>query len=65
MQNIILGTGSVGVIEGIQNIPSTTPTIDIVKITIQIIVGVATLWKMFKKPKEVKRVEGSYINQTT
>lgn len=50
---LILGGGAVGFIEGVQNIPSTTPTIDVVKIAIQIVVGIATLWKMFKKPKEV------------
>lgn len=50
---LILGGGAVGIIEGVQNIPSTTPAIDIVKIAIQIVVGVASLWKMFKKPKEV------------
>lgn len=47
------GVVGVGTIEGIQNIPSPTPTTEIIKIVIQLVVGIATLIKMFKKPKEV------------
>ena len=47
------GVVGVGTIEGIQNIPSPTPTTEIIKIVIQLVVGIATLVKMFKKPKEV------------
>lgn len=47
------GIVGVGTIEGIQNIPSPTPTTEIIKVIIQVVVGIATLIKMFKKPKEV------------
>lgn len=47
------GIVGVGAIEGIQNIPTPTPTTEIIKVIIQVVVGIATLIKMFKKPKEV------------
>jgi hypothetical protein len=47
------GIVGIGAIEGVQNIPAPTPTTEIIKIVIQLVVGIATLFKMFKKPKEV------------
>lgn len=49
----LIGTVGIGVIEGVQHIPSPNGTVEIIKIAIQFILGVATLFKMFKKPKEV------------
>ncbi|MDQ8014467.1 MAG: hypothetical protein REI96_18610 [Flavobacterium nitrogenifigens] len=57
MTNALLGTASVGVIEGVQHIPSSTPTVEIIKIVIQVVVGLATLFKMFKKPKQEKTTD--------
>lgn len=57
MTNAFLGTASIGAIEGIQHIPSPTATVEIVKILIQLVVGVATLIKMFKKPKQEKTTD--------
>ena len=54
MTHAFLGTASIGAIEGIQHIPSPTATVEIVKIVIQLVVGIATLIKMFKKPKQEK-----------
>ncbi|WP_291287335.1 hypothetical protein [Flavobacterium sp.] len=54
MTNALIGTASIGAIEGIQHIPSPTATVEIVKIVIQLVVGIATLIKMFKKPKQEK-----------
>ncbi len=53
MTNALVGTAGIGAIEGIQHIPSSTPTVEIIKIAIQVIVAIGTLFKMFKKPKEV------------
>jgi hypothetical protein len=49
----LIGTVGIGAIEGVQHIPSPNGTVEIIKIAIQVILGVATLFKMFKKPKEV------------
>lgn len=57
MTHAFLGTASVGAIEGIQHIPSPTATVEIIKVVIQIVVAVATLIKMFKKPKEEKTTD--------
>lgn len=48
----LIGISSIGVIEGVQQMPAPTHTIEIIKIAIQIIVGIATMFKMFKKPKQ-------------
>jgi hypothetical protein len=53
MTNALVGTAGIGAIEGINFLPAPTPTTELIKIIIQVIVGVATLFKMFKKPKEV------------
>lgn len=53
MTNALVGTFGIGAIEGVQNIPAPTPSTEIIKVIIQVIVGLATLFKMFKKPKEV------------
>lgn len=49
----LVGTVGIGAIEGVQHIPAPNGTIEIVKLAIQIVLGIATLFKMFKKPKEV------------
>jgi hypothetical protein len=49
----LIGTLGIGLIEGVQNIPPVNGTTEIIKIVIQVILGIATLFKMFKKPKEV------------
>ena len=51
--SVAYGVVGVGAIEGIQHIPTLTATTEIIKIVIQLVVGIATLIKMFKKPKEV------------
>lgn len=47
-----IGLSAIGVIEGVQQFPAPSPTIEIVKIVVQIALAVASLIKMFKKPKE-------------
>ncbi len=54
MTNAFLGTASVGVIEGVQHIPSPNGTVEVIKIVIQAVIAIATLFKMFKKPKVEK-----------
>lgn len=50
----IIGLGGIGAVQGVSQVPSDgTPTIELGKLIIQIVIGIATLWKMFKKPKEV------------
>lgn len=50
----IIGLGGIGAVQGVAQVPSDgTPTIELGKLIIQIVIGIATLWKMFKKPKEV------------
>jgi hypothetical protein len=51
MTKPLIGTMSIGLIEGVQHFPAPTPSIEIAKLAIQIILGIATLFKMFKKPK--------------
>ena len=48
----LIGLSSIGVIECVQHMPAPTPTVEILKIVIQVVLGIATLFKMFKKPKE-------------
>jgi hypothetical protein len=48
----LIGTIGIGAIEGVQNIPAPNGTIEIIKIAVQIVLAIATLFKMFKKPKE-------------
>lgn len=62
MTHLFLGTASVGAIEGIQQIPSSTPTVEIIKIAIQVIVAVGTLIKMFRKPKQEKPTDENPLN---
>lgn len=57
MTHAFLGTASVGLIEGVQHIPSPNATAEIIKIVIQVVVAVATLIKMFKKPKQEKATD--------
>ena len=47
-----IGLSAIGVIEGVQQLPAPTPTIEVLKIVIQLVLGIASLFKMFKKPKE-------------
>lgn len=53
MTNALIGTVGIGAIEGVQNIPAPTPATEVIKVIIQLVVGLVTLFKMFKKPKEV------------
>jgi hypothetical protein len=53
MKSFLLGTTAIGAVQGVEYIPPVTPTIEIVKIAIQLIIGFLTVFKMFKKPKEV------------
>ncbi|KLT70352.1 MULTISPECIES: hypothetical protein [unclassified Flavobacterium] len=50
---LLTGTMGIGAIQGVEAMPSPTPTSEIIKIAIQLIIGVITAWKMLKKPKEV------------
>ena len=49
-KSVILGTASITSIEATQHLPID----EVVKLAIQIIVGIATLIKLFKKEKEKK-----------
>jgi hypothetical protein len=51
MTKPLIGTLAIGAIEGVQHLPAPTPTIEIAKLAIQLILGIATLFKMFKKQK--------------
>jgi hypothetical protein len=49
----LIGLGGIGAVQGVAQVPTDgTPTIEIGKLIIQLVIGIATLWKMFKKPKE-------------
>lgn len=63
MTKPIIGTLAIGAIEGVQQLPAPTPTIEIAKLAIQIILGIATLFKMFKKPKPVQQEQEINQNQ--
>ncbi|SNS02537.1 hypothetical protein SAMN04487979_14515 [Flavobacterium sp. ov086] len=41
----------IGAIQGIAEIPAPTQTSEIIKIVVQLVIGVITVWKMLKKPK--------------
>lgn len=47
-----IGLSAIGVIEGVEQFPAPSPKIEIIKVIIQLVLGVASLIKMFKKPKE-------------
>lgn len=50
---VLIGLGGIGAVQGVAQVPTDgTPTIEIGKLIIQLVIGIATLWKMFKKPKE-------------
>jgi hypothetical protein len=49
----LIGMVGAGLVEGVGHIPSPTATVDIIKLAIQLVLGIASLWQMFKKPKEV------------
>ncbi|MDI5895829.1 hypothetical protein [Flavobacterium algoritolerans] len=49
----LIGTVGIGLIEGVDSIPSVNGTTDIIKIVVQVVLAIASLYKMFKKPKEV------------
>jgi hypothetical protein len=63
MTKPIIGTLAIGAIEGVQHLPAPNPTIEIVKLAIQIVLGIATLLKMFKKPKQVPTNQDNNENQ--
>lgn len=50
MRALIAPVG-IGVIEGIQQIPSPNGTVEIIKLALQVILAIGGLIKMFKKPK--------------
>ncbi|MEO8534820.1 MAG: hypothetical protein ABI441_13770 [Flavobacterium sp.] len=41
----------IGAIQGVDAIPSPTPVSEVVKIVIQVVIGLITAWQMLKKPK--------------
>jgi len=47
----LFGVMGIGLIEGVQQLPQTTPTSEIIKIAVQLIIGIATLLQIIKKPK--------------
>lgn len=50
---ILKATGAIGIIEGVQSYPTPEPTGELVKLIIQVAVGLATIYSMlFKKKKE-------------
>jgi putative Mn2+ efflux pump MntP len=52
----LIGTLTIGAIEGVNTIPSVSQTADIIKVVIQLILGVSALFQMFKKkPKETNK----------
>lgn len=51
--HFLTGTLGIASIQGVETIPAPTATSEVIKIAIQIVIGIVTLWKMFKKPKEV------------
>lgn len=51
MHKSLIGSLSIGAIEGVQHLPSPSPPIELVKLAIQLVLGIATLYQMFKKPK--------------
>ncbi len=51
MSTLLTSGTTVGLIEGIEFVPSPTQTIDIIKLAVQIIVGIVGIVKMLKKPK--------------
>ncbi|MGL3000511.1 hypothetical protein [Flavobacterium sp. RSSB_23] len=51
MTKPLIGTLSIGAIEGVQHIPAPNPTIEIAKLAIQFVVGIVTLFKLLRKPK--------------
>ena len=54
MVNAIVGTSGIAMIQGVDAIPTNgTPISEIVKIAIQAVIGIITLIKLLKKPKEV------------
>ncbi|WP_300976889.1 hypothetical protein [Flavobacterium sp.] len=63
MTKPLIGTIGIGAIEGVQHLPAPSPTIEIAKLAIQIVLGIATLFKMFKKPKPQEEKENINQNQ--
>jgi hypothetical protein len=48
----LIGGAGIGAVEIIQQLPAPTDTVEIVKLAIQVILGIASLFHMFKKPKK-------------
>lgn len=49
-----IGAGGILAVQGVAQVPTDgTPTVELVKILIQVVLGIASLFHMFKKPKEV------------
>lgn len=47
----LTGSMGIGAIQGVAEIPAPTQTSEIIKIVVQLVIGVITVWKMLKKPK--------------
>ena len=47
----LLGVGGILSIQGVAEIPPVTSTVEVSKLVIQVIIAIATLFQMFKKPK--------------
>lgn len=50
----LIGAGGILAIQGVAQVPTDgTPYVELIKIVIQVILGIASLFHMFKKPSEV------------
>lgn len=50
----LIGLSGIALVQGVASVPTNgVPLVEIVKIAIQVILGIGSLWHMFKKPKEV------------
>lgn len=54
----LIGTGGILAVQGVSQVPADgVPILEIGKFLIQVAIGVATIWKMFKKPKAEETTE--------
>lgn len=60
----MIGLSGIAGVQGVALVPTDgTPTIEIGKLIVQIVIGIATLWKMFKKPKDEDKPKEVISNQ--
>jgi len=53
LKNLLLGTSGIGGIELLQVIPTEPANIEtIIKLVVQVAVGIATIWAMLRKKKD-------------